>query len=305
LFGGLVIAGIVAVVLLIVLMSSYTQVQFGTVGMVTRFGRITGRIMQPGLNWKAPFVDRVVVYRTQEMVYSTQELPGGADRRAGTYEDYPTDTTTADGQQITVKYSVRFRIDPDKIEQIAREIGNEEQVVDKVVKFHSRILARNIPKEYAALDLYTGNIQQVQEEYEEQLRPLLADKGVILEAFGLRKIDFREDYVQAIEQKQIEAENVTTERNRAEQAKWRAQSAIEEAKGQAQATIENARGDAEKVKLLAEAEAESIRLKGESLKQYPDVIQLEFVVSLSDPDGNVTWGILPQEGVLPFLDVSP
>jgi regulator of protease activity HflC (stomatin/prohibitin superfamily) len=305
LFGGLVIAGIVAVVLLIVLMSSYTQVQFGTVGMVTRFGRITGRIMQPGLNWKAPFVDRVVVYRTQEMVYSTQELPGGADRRAGTYEDYPTDTTTADGQQITVKYSVRFRIDPDKIEQIAREIGNEEQVVDKVVKFHSRILARNIPKEYAALDLYTGNIQQVQEEYEEQLRPLLADKGVILEAFGLRKIDFREDYVQAIEQKQIEAENVTTERNRAEQAKWRAQSAIEEAKGQAQATIENARGDAEKVKLLAEAEAESIRLKGESLKQYPDVIQLEFVVSLSDPDGNVTWGILPQEGVLPFLDVRP
>jgi regulator of protease activity HflC (stomatin/prohibitin superfamily) len=119
----------------------------------------------------------------------------------------------------------------------------------------------------------------------------------------LRKIDFQEDYVQAIEQKQIEAENVTTERNRAEQAKWRAQSAIEEAKGEAQATIENARGQAEKVKLIAAAEAESIQLKGESLKQYPDVIQLEFVVSLSDPDGNVTWGILPQGSVMPFLNV--
>ena len=76
-------------------------------------------------------------------------------------------------------------------------------------------------------------------------------------------------------------------------------------KGEAQATIENARGNAEKVKLIAAAEAESIRLKGESLKLYPDVIQLEFVVSLSDPDGNVTWGILPQEGVLPFLNVNP
>jgi regulator of protease activity HflC (stomatin/prohibitin superfamily) len=303
--GSLIIAGIVGFVLLIVFMSSYTQIQFGTVGMVTRFGRITGRIMQPGLNWKAPFVDRVVVYRTQEMVYVTEEMQGGVDQSSGTYQDYPTDTTTADGQQISVKYSVRFRIDPAKIEQIANEIGNEEQVVDKVVKFHTRILARNIPKEYAALDLYTGNIQQVQVQFEEQLRPLLAEKGVILEAFGLRKIDFQEDYVQAIEQKQIEAENVTTERNRAEQAKWRAQSAIEEAKGEAQATIENARGDAEKVKLIAAAEAESIRLKGESLRQYPDVIQLEFVVSLSDPDGNVTWGILPQEGVLPFLNVNP
>jgi regulator of protease activity HflC (stomatin/prohibitin superfamily) len=133
----------------------------------------------------------------------------------------------------------------------------------------------------------------------------LADKGVILEAFGLRKIDFREDYVQAIEQKQIEAENVTTERNRAEQAKWRAQSAIEVAKGEAQATVENARGNAEKIKLLAEAEAESIKLKGESLRQYPEVIQLEFVVSLSDPDGRVNWGIMPQESVMPFLNVTP
>jgi regulator of protease activity HflC (stomatin/prohibitin superfamily) len=305
LVGTIVVAGIVAFFLLIVLMSSYAQVQFGTVGMVTRFGRITGRIMAPGLNWKAPFVDRIVVYRTQEMVYVTEDQPGMADRRTGTYQDYPTDTTTADGQQITVKYSVRFRIDPTRITQIANEIGNEEQVVDKVVKFHTRILARNIPKGYEALDLYTGNIARVQEGFEEQLRPLLAEKGVILEAFGLRKIDFREDYVQAIEQKQIEAENVTTERNRAEQAKWQAQSAIEAAKGEAQATIENARGNAERIKLLAEAEAESIKLKGESLKQYPEVIQLEFVASLSDPEGQVSWGILPQEGVLPFLNVSP
>jgi regulator of protease activity HflC (stomatin/prohibitin superfamily) len=305
LVGTFIVAGIVAFFLLIVLMSSYAQIQFGTVGMVTRFGRITGRIMDPGLNWKAPVVDRVVVYRTQEMVYMTEEQPGDVDRRSGTYEDYATDTTTADGQQITVKYSVRFRIDPAKITQIAREMGSEEQVVDKVVKFHTRILARNIPKEYEALDLYTGNIQKVQTEFENQLRPLLSEKGVILEAFGLRGIDFQEAYVQAIEQKQIEAENVTTERNRAEQAKWRAQSAIEEAKGQAQATIENARGNAERIKLIAEAEAESIKLKGENLRQYPEVIQLEFVVSLSNPEGRVSWGIMPQESVLPFLNVTP
>jgi regulator of protease activity HflC (stomatin/prohibitin superfamily) len=98
---------------------------------------------------------------------------------------------------------------------------------------------------------------------------------------------------------------VQTEQNRAEQAKWRAQSAIEEAKGEAQATIENARGNAEKIKLIAEAEAESIQLKGEALAEYPEIIQLEFVNSLKDPDGNVSWGIMPQGGILPFLDVTP
>jgi regulator of protease activity HflC (stomatin/prohibitin superfamily) len=314
--GIIVVVGVVLFFLLIVMTSSYTQIQFGTVGMVTRFGRITNRIMHPGLNWKMPFVDRVVVYRTQEMVYVTEEQPSGTDRRNGIYQDYPTDTTTADGQQIKVKYSVRFRIDPARITDIAAQIGNEEQVVEKVVKFHSRILARNIPKEYEALDLYTGNIQGVQIKFEEDLAPLLASKGVILEAFGLRKIDFRDEYVRAIEQKQIEAENVITEKNRAEQAKWRAQSVIEEAKGQAQATIENARGDAERIKLLAEADgakikvlaeadAEAIRLKGETLKQYPEIIQLEFVTSLSDPSSRVTWGIMPQESVIPFLSITP
>jgi regulator of protease activity HflC (stomatin/prohibitin superfamily) len=301
----IVVAGVLGFFLLIVLAASYNQVQFGSVGMVIRFGGITGRIMEPGLNWKMPFVDHVVIYRTQEMVYVTEQEGSGGDLRTGIYQDFPTDTTTADGQQISVKYSVRFRIDPQKITQIAKEIGSEEQVVEKVIKFHTRILARNIPKEYEALDLYTGKIQGVQDEFEGQLRPLLAGKGVILEAFGLREIDFQDDYVQAIEQKQIEAENVTTEKNRAEQAKWRAQSVIEEAKGQAQATIEKAKGDAEKVKLLAAADAESIRLKGEVLEQYPEIIQLEFVNSLTDPEGRVTWGIMPQGGILPFLNVTP
>jgi len=303
--GTLIVVGIALFFSLVVFISSYTQVDFGKVGMVTRFGRITGRVMEPGLNWKAPFVDRVIIYRTQEIVYITEEQPGEQDLKSGTYVDLPTDTTTADGQQITVKYSARFRIDATKITQIANEIGDEEALVDKVVKFHTRILARNIPKEYEALDLYTGKIQAVQVEFEDQLRPLLAEKGVILEAFGLRQIEFQDDYVQAIEQKQIEAENVQTEQNRAEQAKWRAQSAIEEAKGQAQATIENARGNAERIKLIAEAEAEAIRLKGEILVQYPEIIQLEFVNSLKDPDSNVNWGIMPQEGMIPFLNITP
>ena len=64
-------------------------------------------------------------------------------------------------------------------------------------------------------------------------------------------------------------------------------------------------GNAESIKLLAEAEAESIKLKGEILQKYPAVIQLEFVESLRDPDGNVTWGIMPQNNVLPFLNVGP
>jgi len=295
------VVSMLTLAILILASSSYVQVEYGTVGVVTRFGAVTGRIMRPGLNWKVPFIESVVPYRTQEIVYQTaSEGESQAD-----YVDYPTDTTTADGQQIILKYSIRFRIDPEKVAWIANNIGDERDVVEKVVKFHSRILARNIPKEYEALDLYTGNIQAVQDQFEEQLRPLFAEKGIILDSFGLRKIEFTEDYKQAVEQKQIEAENVITEQHRAEQATYRAKAQVELAKGEAQATIERARGEAEKIKLLAEAEAEAIRIKGEVLAKYPTIIQLQFVESLSDPNSKVTWGIMPPGSFVPFLNLTP
>jgi regulator of protease activity HflC (stomatin/prohibitin superfamily) len=296
----LAIAGIVFLAL-IAASSSYTQIQYGTVGLVTRFGAVTGRFMHPGLNWRLPLIEGVVRYRTQEIIYQTADQ----GESQADYVDIPTDTTTADGQQIILKYSIRFRIDPERVDWIANNIGDERDVVEKVVKFHSRILARNIPKEYAALDLYTGNIQEVQDEFEKQLTPLFAEKGIILDSFGLRKIEFTEAYRQAVEQKQIEAENVTTERHRAEQATYQAQAQVERAKGEAQATIERARGDAEKVKLLAAAEAEAIRIKGEALAKYPAIIQLQFVESLSDPQGRVTWGIMPPGSFVPFLNLTP
>jgi regulator of protease activity HflC (stomatin/prohibitin superfamily) len=295
-----VIAGVVLLVLILA-SSSYVQVEYGTVGLVTRFGAVTGRLMRPGLNWKMPLIESVVPYRTQEIVYQTaSEGESQAD-----YVDFPTDTTTADGQQIILKYSIRFRIDPDRVSWIANNIGDERDVVEKVVKFHSRILARNIPKEYAALDLYTGNIQEVQDQFEEQLKPLFAEKGIVLDSFGLRKIEFTEDYKQAVEQKQIEAENVITEQHRAEQATYQAKAQVELAKGEAQSTIERAKGDAEKVKLLAGAEAEAIQIKGEALAKYPSIIQLRFVESLSDPEGKVTWGIMSPGSFVPFLNLTP
>jgi regulator of protease activity HflC (stomatin/prohibitin superfamily) len=296
----LIVAGVVFLALILA-SSSYTQIEYGTLGLVTRFGAVTGRVMHPGLNWRLPLIEGVVRYRTQEIIYQTADQ----GESQADYVDFPTDTTTADGQQIILKYSIRFRIDPERVDWIANNIGNEREVVEKVVKFHSRILARNIPKEYEALDLYTGNIQEVQDRFQLQLEPLFAEKGVILDSFGLRKIEFTEDYKQAVEQKQIEAEKVITEQNRAQQAVYQAQAQVERAKGEAQSTIERAKGDAEKVKLLAEAEAEAIQVKGEVLAKYPAIIQLRFVESLSDPQGRVTWGVMPPGSFVPFLNLTP
>ena len=273
---------VLAVLLLIsVFFRAAWTIDAGTVGVVKRFGRVTGRVLDPGLNWVAPFVDNVVIYNTKDIIYETAPVDKQIGSRAD-YVDYPVDTTTEDGQQVELAYSIRFRVERSQAPTVAQELGDEQDVVEKVVKFHSRILCRQVPRNYKASELYTGDVTAVEEDIASQLRPLFATKGLFLDSFGIREIGFSPDYVQAIEQKQIEKERVTTEQYKAEQAEKRKQASITEAEG----------------------EAEAISIKGAALRENPNMIQLEFVRALRDPASTVKVMIIPGEGLLPIFDLS-
>lgn len=212
--------------------SSVVTVQYGTVGVITRFGRVTDTVLEPGLGVKVPFVDQVVRYRTQKIIYET--LEDGATSYAD-YQDYPVDTTTSDGQQVSLRYTLRFSIDPSKVKYIANNIGTEWEVVERIVKTDSRIYAREVPRKYKAIDLYSGNVGEVREEITDILRPKFEANGLILDEFGIRSITFQPDYVSAVEEKQIESERVITEEYRAQQEEFRKQALITKAQGEAEA----------------------------------------------------------------------
>ncbi len=98
-------------------------------------------------------------YRTQEILYETSEDP--ADSQAD-YTDIEVDTATADGQQIHARYTVRFRIDSNRMTEIVNNLGTESEMVEKVVKANSRVHVRNILKQHPATDLYSGNVEHAQ-----------------------------------------------------------------------------------------------------------------------------------------------
>ena len=227
-----ILIGFAVLLLIATALSSFVTVQYGTVGVLTRFGQVTERVLHPGLNFKIPFIERAVIYRTQKIVYETSDNPLTSE---ADYTDLPVDTTTKDGQVIELRYSVRFSIDPLQATWVANNLGTEEDVIQKIVKTDSRIHARNIPKEFNAGDLYTGNIQDVQDRISDQLAPIFEANGLILDEFGIRNISFSEQYVQAVEAKQIAKEGVITEQNQAEQEKFRKEAAITKAQGEAEA----------------------------------------------------------------------
>jgi len=184
------------------------------------------------LNFIIPFVERTMTYNTKKVIYETSDPEKQRLSRAD-YKDSPVGTNTKDGQQVTIYYTVRFSIDPEKVTWVANKIGDELEVVEKIVKTDSRIWARNIPREFDAEQLYTGNVQEVQIKIKEILSPKFSDNGIILDEVGIREIVFMDEFVKAIEAKQIEAVKIQAEKNIAEQAKFQKEARITQAEGQA------------------------------------------------------------------------
>lgn len=221
----------IIVIIALLALTSLRLVRAGTVKVVTRFGRVTGRMLRPGAHFIIPLVEGTITYNTKKVTYEASNEP---QRSKATYTDIPVDTTTLDGQQIELNYTARFSIDPAKAGWIANNIGTEADVVEKIVKTDTRIHARNIAREFNAADLYTGNISQVQRAIEDTLRPIFEENGLILDEFGIRSISFTDEYINAIEAKQIEKERVFTEENIAKQEEFRKEARITRAEGQAE-----------------------------------------------------------------------
>jgi len=310
-WGGAVGAGVAVALLVFAALAmgqAYTPIQYGTVGLVVRFGGLTGQSFEPGLHWKTPFIDKVITIPTVVQSYETSDSPSES---GSNYTDIPVTAQTTDGQQIQVKYTVLFRIPADRASVVVQNVGYLNDVVQNVVKAYSRNLARLWAQNYTAANLYSD---EGIFEYERAVRDALLEEfssfDVVLEDFLVRKVDFSVEYIDAIEQKQIAQEAIDTARYNSEAAEYEKERQIRLSQADAERTKLLAAADAERTKLLAAADAERQRLmadaeaygieaRGEALQKYPELVQWEFVRNLQD----VQWGILPGDGVTPFLPI--
>jgi regulator of protease activity HflC (stomatin/prohibitin superfamily) len=278
-------------------MNAYTTVSYGTIGLVVRFGGLTGQVFEPGLHWKTPFIDKLITIPTVVQSYETSDDPSSS---GSNYTDIPVTAQTIDGQQIQVKYTVLFRIPADKAVDIVQNVGYMNDVVQNVVKAYSRNLSRLWAQNFNANDLYSGEgIFEYESSVHEALDEAFVRVGIIMDDFLVRKVDFSEDYVAAIEQKQIAQESIDTAKYNSEAAEYEKEKQIRLAEAEAERTKLLAAADAERQRLLADAEAYGIEQRGQALEKFPNLVQWEFVRNLQD----VQWGILPSDGVTPLIPI--
>jgi regulator of protease activity HflC (stomatin/prohibitin superfamily) len=255
-----------------------------------------------------------------QRTYETSQHP---DTSEADYTDYEVSAQTADGQQIGINYTLVFRFLPENVVELLNNVGEMSEVVERSIKANSRSVTRTTAQNFKAAELYSGDgILRYRSSVEQQLESALSASGVELISFLVRKINFTDEYTNAIEDQQIAKEMIETAEYHAAAAEFEKQQAIRmseaEAAGNvllAEAAAERqklaadaeayeiqvlAEADAERVMIAADAESYSISERGKALERYPGLAQWEFIKGL---DG-VTWGILDGDGVSALLPVG-
>ena len=205
-----------------------------------------------------------------------------------------TTAASRDLQDVHADIVLNFAIDGDKCHLLVREVG---------IDFKDRVIlpaVSEVLKQATAHFPIAEIIQQrakLRAEILDGLRLRLTRYHIIVHDVALTDFGFSPSFSQAIEQKQVEEQNVQRKEYMRQQAEKVAAAAVATAKGQADSNLLVAAAEAQGNLLKFRATADGNRLIRESLTQ--ELIQFKTVQAWN--------GQLPQlmgSGVVPFLNLD-
>jgi regulator of protease activity HflC (stomatin/prohibitin superfamily) len=251
----LVATTVLAAFALLTLLMSYTSIDQGARGVHLRFGKIVG-IMEPGANWKIPFVDSVREISVQN-----------TSRYFESVQAYSQDQQTA-----VMKVSVNFHIPSEQVAELYSQYGNVDNLLSRVIDRVTPNIVENTFGQYTAL-------KAVQErailtaDVTKNLRNAITGP-LAIDSVQVENIDFSDAYENSIEERMKSEVAIQTQKQIYETEKVKADIAITQANGRAESALAEAKAAAEATRLRGEAEASAIRAKGEALRQNAALVEL-------------------------------
>jgi len=195
----MIVAGVLGIIGLFWLSTMFAGIGTGTVGVVTSFGKVTGREMEPGLHIKAPYPFEAVTdfdIRVQK-------------------EEAEAQAATKDLQDVKAKLAVNYHLERGKVGHIFQNLGTDyrNRIIDPAVQE----VFKASTAQFNAAELLTKRA-----EVKEVARKLLADRleprGIVLDDLSIVNFQFSDEFNKAIESKQVaqqEAERAGYELERA------------------------------------------------------------------------------------------
>jgi regulator of protease activity HflC (stomatin/prohibitin superfamily) len=174
--------------------ASIRQIDAGTIGVQSLFGKVSSNVLENGLNIVNPLVD-VTVFDTKTQNYTMSATTAEGDL-AG---DDAIRVLSADGLEVVIDLTVLYKIVPSDAPEIFREIG--EDYKDKIVRPVTRTRIRDNAVYYDAVSLYSKKRDEFQDRIYKTIDKDFKDRGLILEQLLIRNINLPESVKKTIESK--------------------------------------------------------------------------------------------------------
>ena len=295
---------ILLIVAIMVLWSGLFQVGTEEVGVITRFGKFT-KTVQPGLNFKLPFLETVVkvpVERQQKLEFGFRSSP--SKYRSEYTKTGTTDESlmlTGDLNLADVEWVVQFRIDDPY--QYLFMVRNPEGTLRDI----SEAVTRQIVGNRTVNEVLTVGRTDIAANVREQIQTLCKEYslGIKIEQVVLQDVnppDQVKAAFNAVNEAQQEKETMInkakSEYNRViPHARGEAQETIQKAEGYATARVNNALGEAARFDLLYQeyikaSEVTKRRIYLETMQRVMPTMKNKII---TDQDGN---------NVLPLLQMQ-
>ena len=258
---GRIITCVVVIIFLIILITScFTSVPAGFTGVPVTFGKVADYTMDSGFHFKAPWTNVVKMdNRIQKHTISMSAF-------------------SKDIQETAVTYTINYQISKNDAMTIYRTIGKE--YFDTVIAPNISEAVKTATAHYTAEGLI-NNRDKLATEIEEILKTLLEQYNILVVGTAIEDLDFTDAFTNAVEAKQVAAQNklkATTEQEQAtmeEEAK--AKRAIITANAEAEQAIIAANADLEVVKIQAEASLYAGQREAEMNQRIAEALSPELI----------------------------
>ena len=287
----LITAAIILILLLVLGLNAVTTVPVGSTGILLTMGKVQDSALSEGMHLKIPFIQRII----------------SIDNRVKKLE-LSTEAFSKDIQTVSATLAVNYRLQAEKTFSIYKSTGLSYESNLIVPATHE--VLKSVCAQYTAEELISKRAE-ASDMMRDELDAKLTEIGISVTDFNVIDFDFSEEFIAAVESKQVAEQlkkKAATENETAiAQAEREKQVAIKKSEAEAQSRLIAAQAEADAVKLAADAESYRLQKINEQLseKTIQNTLAERWDGKLPGVVGTNTTGILNLDSALSVEGAQP
>lgn len=192
----IVLFSVLGLFLIVTMVASFQTIRSGEVGLRVRFGKIIDSNLSEGFNLKIPYIEKIV-----KVNIKVQKV------------ELDTMAASKDLQDIDTIIAVNYRVEGESASSLYRTVGNDYENV--VLQPAIQESVKSVISKYTAEEVVTSRTE-VSDNSLKELQEKVLKYGITIESFNIINLKFSEEYSNAIEEKQVAEQKLSTAKLEAE-----------------------------------------------------------------------------------------